>query len=139
MTDRPAGGLTPEQYAATLPGLGSDPLAAPVAGMVLRCGGDPKRARFAVTRGPCREKTIVPFTALTDEQTLYRWLTSGGWMMALGSTGAGDSEVVDGKLTIPGVPVVEPLCPACGQALMDRLSKESRRESERRPTRDTNR
>jgi hypothetical protein len=119
--------MSADEYAATLPGLGRDLLSRPVAGMVLHCGGDPKRARFAVVRGPCREKTIVPFTALTDEQTLYRWLTSGGWMMALGSTGAGASEVVDGQLTVPGVPVVEPLCPACGRALMDRLSKESKR------------
>jgi len=130
--------MTPEEYAATLPGLGNDPLAKPVAGMVLRCGGDPKRARFSVTRGPCVEKTIVPFTALTDENALYKWLTSGGWMLALGATGSGTSAVVDGQLEVPGVPVVEPLCPACGRALLDRLSRESERE-DRRPVRDTNR
>lgn len=108
-------------------GLAHAPPAAP-AGLLLRCGGQPKRARFAVYRGPCRQTVIAAFP-IADMATFNAGLESIGWALAVGrSTGAPSEETVDGRgPVIPGQSFADVLCPACAQDLVKRLSRESNR------------
>lgn len=117
-----------ETLAARLPGLGHDRLATPVAGLLLRCGGTPKRARFAVYRGPCRATVIAAFP-IADMATFNAGLESIGWALAIGRSAASAGEpVVDERgLNIPGQSFADVLCPACAQELVKRLSLESGR------------
>jgi hypothetical protein len=108
----------------TFSNLREDPLGQPMTGVLLRCGGIVGRGSFS--RRICGKPFILPPTFPADWKALVDLLKPHGWVLALASVGKQGSYIDEkGKLRVNGDAVMDPLCPSCAAALVERMQSSS--------------
>lgn len=97
-----------------------NPLASPVAGILLRCGGIVGKG---IRKRSCGQFIVTPFPLPATQQELYDYLAPHGWGLGLVSLGQEGTFVAEGKLHTRGAAAFDPLCPACNKALRAALAR----------------
>lgn len=97
-----------------------DPLASPVAGVLLRCGGIVGKG---FRKRICGQFIVMPFSLATSYRELYDTLAPQGWGLGLVSLGQEGTFVAAGKLHTRGTAALDPLCPTCLKAFRAALAR----------------
>ena len=88
--------------------------------VLIRCGGQPPRARWSLKAAGCPARIAVPLVELAD---LHEAVRRQGWHLALVLPEGMAETTIDAedKLTVPAQSAYDPLCPSCTAAVLDRL------------------
>jgi hypothetical protein len=97
-----------------------NPLASPVAGVLLRCGGIVGKG---LRKRICGTYVVMPYPLPATNQEMYDHLAPLGWGLGLVSIGRAGTHMTGDKLRTNGEAAFDPLCPTCNKALRAALAR----------------